>query len=103
MSNDLISREEAINGLRKCTQLGRKSCAQVVEMIKALPTAYDVDKVVEQLKHIKIDNSCRDCKYKDECDKLQEFCNPPDDVDLCGLTIKHIAIDIVRAGIVNKQ
>ncbi len=49
MSNDLISREEAINGLRKCTQLGRKSCVQVVEMIKALPTAYDVDKVVEQL------------------------------------------------------
>ncbi len=49
MSNDLISREEAINRLIKCNLLGRKSCEQVAEMLKNLPTAYYVDKVVEQL------------------------------------------------------
>ncbi len=30
--------------------LGRKSCEQVAEMLKNIPTAYDVDKVVEKLK-----------------------------------------------------
>lgn len=67
------------------------------EMIKAQPTAYDVDKVVEQLKNLKTDNSCKDCTYKDKCDELQEFYNPNDSVDLCGLTIKELAIEIVKS------
>jgi len=63
MSNDLISREEAINGLMKCNMLGRKSCEQVADMLRNIPTAYDVDKVVEQLSC----ESCEDCLLAENC------------------------------------
>ncbi len=76
----------------------RETFELIIKLLEKQPTAYDVDKVVEQLERIKTDNSCGDCKYKDKCDELQEFYNPSDDVDLCGLTIKHIAIETVKAG-----
>jgi len=47
LNNDLISREEAINGLIKCNLLGRKSCEQVLEMLKALPAVYGTEKVIK--------------------------------------------------------
>lgn len=60
----------------------------------------DEDALIKQLEHIKTDNSCSDCKYKDKCNELQDFYNPSDDVDLCGLTIKYIAIEIVKANMI---
>ena len=116
MSDDLISRKQTEQVLKKCisdishTQRGYESENEILEtvgILKAIsciinpeivPTVYDVDKVIGQLKNIKTDNSCRNCIYKEKCDELQEFYNPDDSVDLCGLTIKELAIEIVRYG-----
>lgn len=48
--SDLISRSALYDALIKCDGLGRKSCEAVVKVIKNQPTAYDVDKVVVELK-----------------------------------------------------
>lgn len=93
MNDDLISREEAINGLRKCTQLGRKSCEQVVEMLKVLPPAYDVGEVVEAME-----------ADKEELKRIIE--NGASDVykntNYGFFVAMNRAIDIVKAGGVNE-
>lgn len=68
------------------------------KFINNQPTAYDVDKVVERLKQIKTDNSCKNCTYIEKCDELQEFYNPSDEVDLCALVTKELSIKIVESG-----
>ena len=61
----------------KSTGLGTgvdTSQEDVVKVIESCPTAYDVDKVVEQLEEIKRkkyracqDVICEDCKYSEDC------------------------------------
>ena len=107
MSNDLISRSAVMESIKRhsypVSQRNNSiengmTLTGIQQCVDEEPTAYDVDKVVEQLENIKTDNSCKDCKYRDKCDELQNFYNPDDNVDLCGLTIKHLAIEIVKAG-----
>lgn len=57
----------------------------------------DVENVIKKLEKIKTDNSCSSCTYREKCDELQEYYNPDDNVDLCGLTIKELAIEIVKS------
>lgn len=114
MSNDLISRSELSKGIsnKECKipqfetekelnafllGLNAKQIA-VTECLSGMATAYDVDKVVERLKQIKTDNSCKNCTYREKCDELQEFYNPSDEVDLCALVAKELSIQIVKYG-----
>lgn len=120
MSNDLISRSafvkeinEHMKNVYECDiesvsdfQDGNKSeesyivqgLFEAFELIGNVPTAYDVDKVVERLGKIKTDNSCRDCIYREKCDKVQEFYEPNEKVDLCALVTKELAKEIVKSG-----
>lgn len=66
-------------------------------IVRCQPTAFDLESVIEQINNIKTDNSCTDCKYRDKCDELQELYNPSDDVDLCALTTKHLALEILKS------
>lgn len=59
MSNDLISRKKAIFFVRSVfdrfgINAGHKSRADyLIKTLKNMPTAYDVDKIVERLKELK--------------------------------------------------
>lgn len=54
MSNDLISREALIEALKNyCGKQHYLVSENIWEIIKSRPTAYDVDKVVEQLEKLK--------------------------------------------------
>lgn len=94
MNDDLISRKALLEKAKDYFI----SPDGALRLIESQPTAYDADEVIGQLKDIKTDNSCRNCTYKEKCDELQEFYNPDDSVDLCVLTIKELAIEIVKSG-----
>lgn len=96
MSNDLISRSALIQSLRNNVLVDLTP--NLEQAIEEQPIAYDVDKVVERLKQIKTDNSCKNCTYREKCDELQEFYNPSDEVDLCALVTKELSIQIVKSG-----
>ena len=52
-------------------------------------------KIIEKLEEIQIENTCSDCPHKEKCDEVQE--NISDEkTDLCGATIKALAIEIVK-------
>ena len=64
MGNDLISRSALLEviqkdkefiqkGLSKDAEFAYMSADSVIEKIKSIPTAYDVDKVVEQLEELR--------------------------------------------------
>ena len=54
-----------------------------------------IEKIVEKLEEIQIENTCSDCPHKEKCDEVQE--NISDETtDLCGATIKALAIEIVK-------
>lgn len=58
MSNDLISREKTIFFIcdvldRYRVDVGDKMAKALIDSVKAQPTAYDVDKVVERLENAK--------------------------------------------------
>lgn len=48
----LIDADTLVESLIKCKGLGRNSCGLVADVIKNQPTAYDGDKVVEQIKRL---------------------------------------------------
>lgn len=53
------------------------------------------EKIIEKLEEIQIENTCSDCPHKEKCDEVQE--NISDETtDLCGATIKALAIEIVK-------
>jgi len=105
MSKDLISRNE----LRKQLNLYLKRCnrmrtapstAALSHIIDDLPTAYDVDKVVEKLKELKL-------KEYDDTDEEPDLTDVDDIYDEGVSQGKYIAygksIEIVKAGGVNGQ
>ena len=52
-------------------------------------------KIIEKLEEIQIENTCSDCPHKEKCDEVQE--NISDETtDLCGATIKALAIEIIN-------
>ena len=54
-----------------------------------------IEKIIEKLEEIQIENTCSDCPHKEKCDEVQE--NISDETtDLCGATIKALAIEIVK-------
>lgn len=53
------------------------------------------EKIKERLEKIWVDNRCGDCVYKSVCDKVQEESIVNDQTDLCGVTIKAVALSIV--------
>ena len=77
--------------------------ATVRRTIKAQPTAYDIDKVVEQLNNLDAGTLfCSQCKYVKECetitDEMMEKYELNDKVDLCAMVMKTKAIEIVKKG-----
>ena len=56
----------------------------LIDRIKAQPTAYDVDKVVEKLKEIRVKKTCN----KEKCDTKE----------LCRICVVDDAIEIVKGG-----
>jgi len=98
MSNDLISRNELIKvfeeskkflqkGLGKDAEAAYMTADSVIRKIKKAPTAYDVDKVVEQLEAL---SDCADDKIMENEDLEQYYDGFGDGVDE--------AIKIVKAG-----
>lgn len=62
--------------------------------------------IKERLEAIWVDNRCGDCVYKSVCDKVQEEAIVNDQTDLCGVTIKTVALSIVsevEAEYINKS
>lgn len=53
------------------------------------------EKIKERLEAIWVDNRCGDCVYKSVCDNVQEEAIVNDQTDLCGVTIKAVALSIV--------
>ena len=67
------------------------------------PTAYDIDKVVEQLNNSDVGTMfCGECKYAKECetiaDEMLEKYELNDRVDLCAMVMRTKAIEIVKKG-----
>lgn len=60
MSSDLISRQALIRSIVKeyDTQFGRYSLMEMIDNVQKEPTAYDVEKVIEQLQKAKTRMSC---------------------------------------------
>ena len=56
----------------------------LIDRIKAQPTAYDVDKIVEKLEEIRVKKTCN----KEKCDTKE----------LCRICVVDDAIEIVKAG-----
>ena len=72
--SDLISREAVINLLRELrVDDVAVNGKRITELINELPTAYDVEKVVEGLEEVKKAVSgcsgimCSECKYTSKC------------------------------------
>jgi hypothetical protein len=53
-----------------------------------------IEKILERLEELKVDSSCNDCPYAETCDKVQETASSK--TDLCGATMKALAIQIVQ-------
>lgn len=85
--------------LNEATKYGNKNAKQqahsystmmlyeIADMIEDAPTAYDVDKVVEQLEEIRVKKTCN----KEKCDEKE----------LCRICVVDDAIEIVKGGGVN--
>ena len=100
--SDLISRSELIKELRADGLQPTKDTSDfidgwcegwnaAVDIINNQPTAYNVEKVVEQLEELEVGQKhCASCDQSADCkDSLSR---------LCVLDAKFKAIDIVRAG-----
>ena len=71
-------------------------------VIDAQPTAYDVDKVVEEIENINTTWNCRECIHLETCDKIQmEKGSGGEHIDLCAEVVKVLSSEIVRKGGVN--
>ena len=69
------------------------------EIIDAQPTAYDPDKVVEQLKNINTTWNCQECVHLNVCDEIQmKNGSGSEHIDLCAEVVKTLAIEIVKGG-----
>lgn len=96
MSNDLISRSEVI---KLIDEFGYVNCHngkdfeansrvdKIRQKVVEMPTAYDVDKVVEQLDEL----GCKGCEYADDFERCHQDCECKE--------ISESAIEIVKTEI----
>lgn len=54
-----------------------------------------IKKLIERLEEIPVENRCSECPHKSKCDAVQEHIIS-EHTDLCGATIKALAIEIVN-------
>ena len=67
--DDLISRQEAIDRLSEVLS-SEGEFEKAKEVILEAPTAYNVERVIEQINELRTycsNTNCGDCKYKDSC------------------------------------
>ena len=98
--SDLISRSEVLELLYKIfdkyrmstdknTSIGKSFGTDVFKEIKEMSTAYSVDKVVEELKRIRVKETCN----KEKCDTKE----------ICRICVVDDAIEIVKQGGVSES
>ena len=86
----------------------KKESASLVDMahiigfqsvIDAQPTAYDLDKVVEQLENINTAWNCQECVHLKVCDEIQmEKGAGSEHIDLYAEVVKTLAAEIAKGG-----
>lgn len=79
----LIDEEKLMEDIQK-TITEKSSTIDWLNMIYRQPTAYDVDKVVDQLEEIRVKKTCN----KEKCDTKE----------LCRICVVDDAIEIVKGG-----
>ena len=83
--SDLISRETVIDILKQTGIIQDNDIGHcVIEEINRIPTAYDIDKVVEELELIRAKKTCN----KEKCDTKE----------ICRICVVDDAIEIVKQG-----
>ena len=90
--SDLISRSELIKLFKEHMRTARdfrEIIINIIPTIKNQPTAYDVEKVVEQLGEIRVKKTCN----KEKCDAKE----------LCRICVVDDAIEIVKGGGVDAE
>lgn len=61
------------------------------------PAAFNLEYAARLIDNIKTDNSCADCRYKDKCNELRKFYNPAEEINMCALVTKQLALDIIKS------
>ena len=87
--SDLISRSKAISILKQLNEhslTGKMDISNAIYLLENQPTAYDIDKVVEELEKIRAKKTCD----KEKCDTKE----------LCRICVVDDAIEIVKQGVV---
>ena len=87
--SDLISRSELIKFFKEHMRTAKDFREIIINIIPTLenqPTAYDVDKVVEELERIRAKETCN----KEKCDTKE----------ICRICVVDDAIEIVKHGVV---
>lgn len=85
--SDLISRSEVIAVLEQLEEhslSGKMDISNAIYLLENQPTAYDIDKVIEELEEIRVKKTCN----KEKCDTKE----------LCRICVVDDAIEIVKAG-----
>lgn len=54
-----------------------------------------IEKLIGRLGELSVENTCSGCPHKEKCDEVQEHITN-EKTDLCGATIKALAIEIVN-------
>ena len=85
--NDLISRSKVISVLEQLEEhslTGKMDISNAIYLLENQPTAYSVDKVIEELELIRAKKTCN----KEKCDTKE----------LCRICVVDDAIEIVKQG-----
>ena len=85
--SDLISRSKAISVLKQLEEhslSGKMDISNAIYLLENQPTAYSVDKVVEELERIRAKKTCN----KEKCDTKE----------ICRICVVDDAIEIVKQG-----
>ena len=85
--SDLISRSKVISVLEQLEEhslTGKMDISNAIYLLNNQPTAYDIDKVVEELEKIRANETCN----KEKCDTKE----------ICRICVVDDAIEIVKQG-----
>ena len=90
--SDLISRSKVIAVLEQLEEhslSGKMDISNAIYLLENQPTAYSIDKVVEQFEEIRVKKTCN----KEKCDTKE----------ICRICVVDDAIEIVKQGGVRKD
>lgn len=101
--SDLISREVVIDVLKQTGIIQDNDLGHlVIDEINRIPTAYDVEKVVENINNIDTrrnwNSSCEECINHTTCKEIYNEEAKTKSNHLCSQVIKKLAIKEVRKG-----